>query len=353
MTTQAPIKPASRQRSFLIPAAVVALLIVGAVAAYAYDSSRADMVANGVSVAGVNVGGMQADKARATLRSELGRRLERPIEVVFRNHRYELSPRQVGLKPEVDKMVDEAVKKSRDGNIIGRVFRDVTGGDEKADLPGQVAYSRRAADRFVKGVERKLNRPARDARLEFPSLRRVKEQDGVKVSDDSFRQRVKQALAVPSIDRVSVPVQITHPRVTQGQLAAKYPTLIVVERSSFTLTYYRRLRKVKSYTIAVGQQGLETPAGLYKIETKQVDPPWYVPNSAWAGSLAGTVVPGGTSQNPLKARWLGIANGAGIHGTDNVGSLGTAASHGCIRMAIPEVIELYSKVPLGATVYIA
>ncbi len=69
--------------------------------------------------------------------------------------------------------------------------------------------------------------------------------------------------------------------------------------------------------------------------------------------LAGTVVPGGVPENPLKARWLGIYDGAGIHGTDQTYSLGSAASHGCIRMAIPDVIELYDQVPVGAPIYIA
>ena len=65
------------------------------------------------------------------------------------------------------------------------------------------------------------------------------------------------------------------------------------------------------------------------------------------------MVPGGVPDNPLKARWMGIYDGAGIHGTDQVGSLGSAASHGCVRMAIPDVIELYDQVPVGAPVYIA
>ena len=50
---------------------------------------------------------------------------------------------------------------------------------------------------------------------------------------------------------------------------------------------------------------------------------------------------------------MGIFAGAGIHGTDAIGSIGTAASHGCIRMRIPDVIELYDEVPVGAPVYIA
>ena len=84
-----------------------------------------------------------------------------------------------------------------------------------------------------------------------------------------------------------------------------------------------------------------------------MNPAWHVPNSAWAGDLAGQIIPGGVPENPLKARWLGIFDGAGIHGTDATSSIGSAASHGCIRMLIPDVIELYDQVDVGAPVYIA
>jgi lipoprotein-anchoring transpeptidase ErfK/SrfK len=77
-----------------------------------------------------------------------------------------------------------------------------------------------------------------------------------------------------------------------------------------------------------------------------------VPTSSWAGELAGRVIPPGP-ENPIKARWMGIYDGAGIHGTDARGSIGTNASHGCIRMLIEDVVELYDKVPVGAPVYIA
>jgi lipoprotein-anchoring transpeptidase ErfK/SrfK len=99
--------------------------------------------------------------------------------------------------------------------------------------------------------------------------------------------------------------------------------------------------------------GLETPAGQYHIDDKQVDPSWDVPNSPWAGSLAGKVIPPGPA-DPLKARWMGIYNGAGIHGIDpsEYGTIGHNASHGCIRMSIPDMIDLYSQTPVGAPVYI-
>ena len=81
--------------------------------------------------------------------------------------------------------------------------------------------------------------------------------------------------------------------------------------------------------------GFDTPAGLYDIQNKARERCLERAEQPWAGSLAGTVVPGGVPDNPLKARWMGIYDGAGIHGTDQTASLGSAASHGCVRMAIP------------------
>jgi lipoprotein-anchoring transpeptidase ErfK/SrfK len=147
-------------------------------------------------------------------------------------------------------------------------------------------------------------------------------------------------------------VDKVQPKVTTKELAKRYPRVITINRGAFKLTLYHDLKPVKTYTIAVGRQGLETPAGRYNIQDKQINPSWHVPNSAWAGDLAGKVIPPGP-QDPIKARWMGIAGGAGIHGTDDVGSLGSAASHGCIRMAIPDVEALFDKVEVGDPVFIA
>ena len=106
------------------------------------------------------------------------------------------------------------------------------------------------------------------------------------------------------------------------------------------------------YEIAIGKQGYTTPAGVYEIETKAVNPAWHAPDEEWAGKFAGKIVPPGSPDNPIKARWIEFYNGACIHGTDDVASIGTAASHGCIRMTIPDVIELYNRIPIGTPVYI-
>jgi lipoprotein-anchoring transpeptidase ErfK/SrfK len=340
------------QRSFILTTATVVLVIALAVAAYAYDSSRDDLIAKGVTVAGVDVGGLKLPEARRRIQRELVPALERPVSVRYRGRRFILTPRRAGLRADAVAMANEALHRSRDGTIVTRVARDLTGGEEDARIPARVHYSRAAVTAFAQGVKKTLDRPAQDAKLNFPSLTRVKEHNGLFVYAAPLLQRVERALAQQGVGRrVQPQVKILKPKVTRAQLARKYPTLIVVERSAFTLTLYKHLRLKHSYTIAVGQIGLETPAGLYHIQNKQVNPSWQVPNSAWAGSLAGRLIPPGPD-DPLKARWLGIFAGAGIHGTDQTWSLGAAVSHGCIRMSIPDVIQLYSQVPVGTPIYI-
>jgi lipoprotein-anchoring transpeptidase ErfK/SrfK len=129
--------------------------------------------------------------------------------------------------------------------------------------------------------------------------------------------------------------------------------VITIDRSTFTLRLFKHLKVAKTYRVAVGQPAYPTPTGLFSIANKAVNPAWTAPNSPWAGAYANETVAGGSAENPLKARWMGIVNGVGIHGTGIPGSIGTAASHGCIRMTVPDVIDLYPRVPLGTPVLIA
>lgn len=327
-------------------------MLVGAVSVYAYDSARSDRMARGVRVAGVPVGGLTAAKARDKVRRALARKLERPVVVRAGGRRFTLSAADAGVRADVGGMVDRALSESRAGGMLERVFRDVTGGRKATDVPARVSYSRPAVSGLVARVARGVDRRARDATVGFPSLDPVKERDGVAVQRPALERRVQAALLAGGRRSFAAPVRRTRPAVTTTQLARKYPTVVIVDRSAFRLKLYRDLKLKKTYTIAVGMVGLETPAGLYHIQNKGVNVPWNVPNRAWAGDLAGKTIPAGSPDNPIKARWLGIFDGAGIHGTDETASLGQAVSHGCVRMSIPDVIELYPQVPVGAPIYI-
>jgi lipoprotein-anchoring transpeptidase ErfK/SrfK len=344
----------TRERVTLVVAISAAVVVGLCVGAYAYDSSREDQVADGVKVAGVDIGGMQASAAERKLRGELTRRLDRPVRVKAAGRLFRLTPETASLAVDVDGMIDQALDRSRSGGLPGRVWRGITGSAVNAELPAQVSYSDVSVRRFVRRVKRSVDRKARDADVEFrlASLPAIPSETGLRLSYRRTLRLVTGALnQIGHARLVRVDVKVTQPKVTTAELAKKYPVVVTVDRPAFTLRLFKRLKLVKSYKIAVGQAGLETPAGIYHVENKAVNPSWHVPNSAWAGELAGQVIPPGP-ENPIKARWLGIYAGAGIHGTSDVGSLGTAASHGCIRMAIPDVEQLYDQVPVQAPVFI-
>jgi lipoprotein-anchoring transpeptidase ErfK/SrfK len=333
---------------------VIVVMLMAAVGAYAWDNSRSDEIAEGVTIGDVDVGGMTADEARKIVASELVEPLRKHVTVNFDGVKYRLSPERLEIKSDVDGMVDQALAESQDGGLPGRVWRYATGGALDVALSPQISYSDDAVNEFIGKVADEVNRDPVDASIEptATSLSPVEGQNGVAVVEDELGARVEAAVHSPTDRRLKLPVERVEPEVTTDELAAQYPTYLTLDRGSFQLNLWKDLELAKTYTVAVGAVGFDTPAGVYNIQNKAVDPAWTVPDSDWTGDLAGTVVPGGVPENPLKERWMGIYDGAGIHGTDDVASLGTAASHGCVRMSIPDVIELYDQVPVGTPIYI-
>ncbi len=343
-------------RSFLIVTAVLVALLVGAGALYAFDASRADQIANGVRIAGVDVGGLDRAQASARIERRLLAPLDRPVVVDHGRSAWRLSAREARLAVDVRGMVDEAVARSREGALPARRLRALTGRRLDVDVTARVRFSRPAVVRLLDRVRRGIERKPRDARVAFSpdGLRRVLGQDGLAVRASELHRAIRGAIVSPTAERRFV-ARTRHvaPKVSDQDLERRYDTVLIVDRGSFKLKLYKGLALVKTFGIAVGKVGLETPAGLYNIQNKAENPAWHVPDSEWAGKLAGKVIAGDDPTNPIKARWMGIYDGAGIHGTDAADSIGSAASHGCIRMRIPDVVELYDDVPVGASVYIA
>ena len=122
----------------------------------------------------------------------------------------------------------------------------------------------------------------------------------VTVKTGQLRSEIQQVLTKPTADRsIKLETRRIKPKVTTNELADKYPKYIVIDRSSFQVRLFKNLKLDKTYTVAIGADGFSTPAGQYDIQNKQVNPSWHVPQSEWAGSLAGRVIPPGPD-NPIK-----------------------------------------------------
>ena len=155
-----------RNRSFVIVAVVVGLLLAIVVASWAYDSSKKDQIAKGVTAGGIDVGGMSKDEARQVLREKLARPLNEPLIVKYGHRKFTLSAARAHLTTDIDGMVHEAIDKSRGGNIITRSFRGITGGSVDANVPSRVEFDQSAVRALVRRVKRKVDRQPRDATVQ-------------------------------------------------------------------------------------------------------------------------------------------------------------------------------------------
>lgn len=126
-------------------------------------------------------------------------------------------------------------------------------------------------------------------------------------------------------------------------------TRLEISLSRRQVTIYKGKSRIKSYPIAVGRRGWETPTGDFRVRQMLQNPTWIHP-------FTGESIQGGDPQNPLGHYWIGFwtdgKNSIGFHGTPNPESVGKPASHGCIRMYNKDVEELFHQVNLGTSVIV-
>jgi lipoprotein-anchoring transpeptidase ErfK/SrfK len=327
----------------LAPVTGLLLLLVLAAPAAAQTPPPEPRIAPGVKAHGLDVGNLTLPEAAAKLQQAFGAALARNISVQVAGRRYRLTMKKAGLK------FDTALTAKR-AYYAGKA-------NPAADVPLAIEWDRGRIEALAGRVSRAAYLAPRDAtiRITLRHIFRRRAATGRSLSAKVLRAAIEQVLINPdpASSRIVRPARkILKPRVTASKLPSAYRTVVTIDRANFKLRLFKRLKFSKSYGVAVGQPAYPTPTGRFSITNKQVNPAWTAPNSPWAGELAGTTTPGGSAANPLRARWMGITNGVGIHGTSQEWSIGSRASHGCIRMRVADVIDLYPRVPIGTPVLI-
>jgi lipoprotein-anchoring transpeptidase ErfK/SrfK len=334
------------------------LALTGALAAPALADDTTAIIGPGTVVAGVDLSGLSVAAATPVLKAQLAPKVEAPVTATIAGRTFTLAAKTAKVKLDALRTARRAFYASREAAGPTAVSATPAEGGAAAGLAINPAltYSKSAVQTWANGVAAQVAKPGRDAKLKvgLTRMRITHATRGRGIDAGALAAAVDAALADPTVPRtgLTTPLVSTKPTQTTDTLRARFGTILTVDRSHFKLRLFKRLRLVKTYGIAVGMAGLDTPSGSYHITNKAVNPAWHVPMSAWAGSLAGSVIPGGAPNNPLVARWLGIQDGVGIHGTNEPWSIGSAASHGCIRMRPEDVIDLYPRVPVGTTVLI-
>jgi len=332
----------------LLLAAVLLLTLAAAAAAQEPTPAPEPVIPPGAKAAGLHVGGLTLSQAAAALDQAFAESLGEPVEVRVAGHRAKLSPGRIDL-------VFDPLKTARRANAAALATPPAPDGTRPVDVPLHVTYDGDKLRRFTAYVDRRSMVRRRSAKLTM-TVRRMKVRRAVmgwSIDEKALAVALDPLLADPHAVRiVRFERERVHPKVNVIDLRRRHRRVVTIDRANFKLRLFKNLKLWRTYDIAVGAPGYPTPAGRFSIRNKAVNPAWSAPDEPWAGAYRNEVVAGGSPENPLKARWLGIVGGVGIHGTGAEESIGTRASHGCIRMRVADVIALYPKVPVGTAVLI-
>ena len=311
-----------RRLAFLVLVIAVLAPVLGG------DAARPALIAKDVTLAGVPVGSMSNEEAQAALRPAFAR----PVQLVYGTRAWRVVPAKFGAKVGIAEGVGEALKAS-----------------EGSALELTPTVDTEAVRQFVRALDKRISFPAKDAELAGLNGLRPKlipDRPGVRVLRQLTTQRIVRALQSPQIHRIRVATAVVEPE----RSLTNFGPVIVIRRGANELRYYIGSRLVRTFGVATGQSVYPTPTGMFTIVDMQRNPWWRPPDSPWAQGLK--PIPPGPG-NPLGTRWMGLsAPGVGIHGTPDDASIGYSASHGCIRMHIPDAEWLFTHVDVGTPVVI-
>ena len=305
------------------------LLVLFAAIALAPAAGPQKQIKSGVRIAGLNVAGLDVGQARQRVRAAY----QQPVRFRFGKLRWQVAPERLGGDALIEDAVSSALR-----------------ADEGEDVDVRVAVDKQQVRRYVDALEHRFGVPMEDARLigldsgGRPSI--SDERWGRTVRRATMTAAIMRALRTRIRGRLPVVMRAIRPSVTK----AGFGPVIVIKRGSNRLTLFDGSTPVRSFRVATGLPEYPTPLGTFSIAVKEKNPWWRPPDSEWAKD-AKPIPPG--PGNPLGTRWMGLtAPLIGIHGTPDAASIGYSASHGCIRMLVPEATWLFDRVRIGTPVII-
>jgi lipoprotein-anchoring transpeptidase ErfK/SrfK len=287
------------------------------------------LIAEGVTVGGVAVGELTSEGARAKLSQRYGT----PISFYHEDRTWRVSPAQLGADTAVHEAVAAALRARPDQRL------EIEVGIDRGAIRAYVAR----LDKMYR--EAPVNSELVGLRNLAPAFTEAKE--GRRIDRERLVKQLVRALQ-SSFRSVKLPLPFVavEPELTPED----FGPIVVIRRASNELHLYDGPVLARTFGVATGSTKYPTPVGDWEIVTMQRDPWWIPPDSKWAKDEK--PIPPGPG-NPLGTRWMGLdATAVGIHGTPDAASIGYSASHGCIRMRIPDAETLFNVVEVGTPVYV-
>ncbi|MDP9071192.1 MAG: L,D-transpeptidase/peptidoglycan binding protein [Actinomycetota bacterium] len=341
------------RRGLIALAVLVVLVGAAAFALVRYDHGHRNELLPGVSIGGVAAGGQDADQVASRIQARVPQVGAESVRVVAGPKEERLTLAQMGLRSDGARAVGRARADARRMGLPRRVWHRLLDKPVQRSYPVRLTVERDAIRRSLTGLAKQVDKPATDASIDtstgFVSIKPAAEGRSLDVktaTEQVYRVAEKRANGASTVPTVAAPLVVSKPAVTG------FADVILIRLGENKLYHYENARLAKTYTVATGTARYPTPKGRFSVVLKRRNPTWVNPDpSGWGASLPPRIGPG--PGNPLGTRAMNLnAPGIRIHGTSNLASLGTSASHGCIRMAISDSEELFEKVDQGTPVVI-
>jgi lipoprotein-anchoring transpeptidase ErfK/SrfK len=336
------------QRVAVVVGLAVLLLATMSVAATARVGASSGRILAGVTVAGVDVGGMTRDEAVAAVKATTEPKLRRSVLVVGGDRRWRSTPARLGRGAAVEQAVDQALTGPQLA-WYADFWHRLTNKPVAHLVNVAPAENNAKVAKFVRGLAPKLAVAPTDASIKLVDgqVVRQKAKQGRVLDVKASTRRLAKALRGDA-GKVKLVTRSVEPKVPNDKLGKT----IEVNLSTNRLTFYDGLRVRKVYPVATGQPSFPTPQGTWEVVAKRMNPTWTNPApDGWGADMPASIPPG--PGNPLGTRAMALnASGILIHGTYASYSIGSYASHGCIRMLLSDVEALFPQVPTGTPVLV-
>lgn len=327
---------------------LLAALSLGSTWAVVDDFASRDVMPLGATIDGVDVGGLTRADARTVVEDKVKGPLLQPATMTYEAKTFTLDPGEY-VEVDVEGMLDEAAQPRLAATLPDRVYQRVSQAETGRAVARKMKIDDAKVDAWIAQTSKAVASPAVDCQV-------IIDASGIPTITASVPGRGMEATAAHEVvskallaGSKNVPLPVTLiPAAKNEQNMGK---TIVVRRTKRRLWLFNGATLEVTYPVAVGMPGYPTPLGWWKIINKRYMPTWTNPHSAWSAGMPEYIPPG--RSNPLGTRALDLsASGIRFHGTIKDYSVGTAASHGCMRMHMEDIEALYPMVPVGTAVWI-
>ena len=349
--------PSLRSRVLLVLVSVFLLMLSATLAwGVVLDYQSRGLITEGVTLAGEDLSGMTEAEARVAIERAVSAPTMKPLTVLGEGHAWRLDAEKM-VRVDVEGMLDDAYEPRRRASLVQRLQSQVTGAPLPAEIEPQVTVDETAVAQWVKKTAKEVDRKPKNAEREVVGYRLeiTPSRDGVRVDRKKAVAAIaaelsaEAALAPGASRSVKLPTKPRKPKIDESD----FKQGIVVSISQCRVYLYKGEKLVRTYRCAPGTVRYPTPLGDFKVVRKLANAPWINPGSDWAKSMPRSI-PAGPS-NPMGVRKIGINySGVFFHGVpaSEFSSIGTRASHGCMRMMPSDVLDLFERVKVGTGVFI-